>query len=878
MKYNKIVTALISAGIIVTSGPVLANWTAEEIKQRQEEADRAVAAHLKSLEDRRQALVQKNKELIEQEYGPVKANQVAPVTITKEQVGATVDTSTVGQTAEEKAAEEVRLAQEAAAQKEAERLAAIKAEQDRLLAEAYGTPTETPKTETTTTETVAEETQTQEPAKEETVAEETPSVEEKTTVVEETVKEDTSIGVQLNTAQFEDKEYFADGISPGKTNDNVLDAINASSAWARGYTGAGSKILIIDSGINLNHKEFEGSITDTKSFIRRKTDVIDNVGHGTAMASIAAANRDGEGIVGVAPDADLAIAKITDNTRYGFSQARAAIKWGTEIDATVANMSANGSYASTYKRNWYQTEDGAWANNHARYITNFYTGRRSTGFYGGENPALWARALGDSEMVIVNSAGNSGLAFPENPAPMAIATKDDGTLWLRGQMLIVGAWDINKQDIATYSNKAGHICQGKNLQGGQCLDEYRISDFFIMAPGTTFEAHKSGDLYKIGTGTSEAAAVVSGAVALVHQQWPHMTGSNIVKLLTTTANKDINNYDKERHGQGLLDLEAATRPYGVVGIPVDGRYGVKVPMSGAYMTNSGGGEELAAALSSVMVADEFGREYYVDLSATATAKARRADWNPISKANFYSKGFNPYHKLNQYTGNGQVQLNDVDMKLSYNEYNSTGMFEMGHTTAFGFDDKSKLRVGFGALNEQDGWMGNMMSGMMGTVGGSYTTYTNFQGTHNLTDQFSVFGNYWMGYTQVDQTEKGLVTGISDTETYSWSAGLDYTQGSHSLGFTVSQPVSISRGTMNVSVPIGFDSNGTVVNQNHKVDMTSKVQEYDFGTYYKFNSSEVRMGDTKADVSFTGFAEHQMNYLNQEGVDNNVAGFMLEMSF
>ena len=872
MKYNKIVSALISAGIIVTSGPALANWTAEEIKQRQLEADRAVAAHLKSLEDKRQALVQKNKELIEQAYGPVKANQVAPITITKEQVGATVDTSTVGQTAEEKAAEEVRIAQEAAAQKEAERLAAIKAEQDRLLAEAYGTPTETPKTETTTTETVAEE-----PAKEETVAEETPK--EETTVAEESSTEkDTSIGVQLNTAPFEDKEYFADGIAPGKTNDNVLDAINASSAWARGYTGAGSKILIIDSGINLNHKEFEGSITDTKSFIRRKTDVIDNVGHGTAMASIAAANRDGEGIVGVAPDADLAIAKITNNKRYGFSQARAAIKWGTQIDATVANMSANGSYARTYSKNWYQTEDGAWANNHARYISRFYNGRRATGFYGGENPKRWAAALGNSEMVIVNSAGNSGLAFPQNPAPMAIATKDDGTLWLRGQMLIVGAWDINTQDIAKYSNRAGHICQGKNLQGGQCLDEYRISDFFIMAPGTTFEAHKSGDLYKIGTGTSEAAAVVSGAVALVHQQWPHMTGANIVKLLTSTANKDIANYDKERHGQGLLDLEAATRPYGEVGIPIDGRYGVKVPLSGAYVTNSGGGEELAAALSSVMVADEFGREYYVNLATTANAKARRADWNPISKANFYAKGFNPYQQLNHYTGSGSVQLKEVDMKMSYNEYNATGMFEMGHTTAFGPNDSSKFRLGFGALNEQNTWMGSSISGMMGEVSGSYTTYTNFQGSHSLNDNWSVFGNYWMGYTQVDQTSKGFVTGISDTETYSWSTGIDYTKDEHSVGFTVSQPVTVSSGTMNVSVPIGFNANGQVVNQNHKVDMASKVQEYDFGTYYKFNSSEVKVGDTKSNVSFTGFAEHQMNYLNQEGVDNNVAGFMFEMDF
>lgn len=876
MKYNKIVSALMTAGLIVSTQA----WalSEEELKQRQAEADAAVKARLERLEAQRLELVNKNNELLKKEYGVNKANEKAPVTLTKEENKVTVDTTPVTMTAEEIAAKEVADAQAA---REARLAAELKAQQEANASLVEQTYSSTPTTTTETTTTVTETTPTVEetaPVAETPVAEETPTVEETTTVVEETVKEDTSIGVQLDTARFETAEYFANDIANGKTNDDFLDAINASSAWARGYTGAGSKILIIDSGINLNHSEFEGSITDTKSFIRRKTDVIDNVGHGTAMASIAAGNMDGKGMVGVAPDADLAIAKITNNKRYGFSQARAAIKWGASIDATVANMSANTGYARTYSKNWYQTEDGAWANNHARYISNFYTGRRSTGFYGGENPLYWARALGDSEMVLVNSAGNSGLAFPENPAPMAIATKDDGSLWLRGQMIIVGAWDINKQDIASYSNKAGHICQGKNLQGGQCLDEYRISDFFIMAPGTMFEAGKTGDTYKIGTGTSEAAAVVSGAVALVHQQWPHMTGANIVKLLTSTANKDITNYDKEVHGSGLLDLEAATRPYGVVGIPVDGRYGVKVPLSGAYMTNSGGGDELAAALSSVMVADEFGREYYVNLATTAQAKAKRASWNPLTKANFYAKGFNPYQQLNHYTGSGSVQLKEVDMKMSYNEYDATGMFEMGHTTAFGSNDSSKFRLGFGALNEQNTWMGSSISGMMGEVSGSYTTYTNFQGSHNLNDNWSVFGNYWMGYTQVDQTSKGFVTGISDTETYSWSTGIDYTKGEHSVGFTVSQPVTVSRGTMNVSVPIGFNANGQVVNQNHKVDMAAKVQEYDFGTYYKFNSSEVKMGKGTSNVSFTGFAEHQMNYLNQEGVDNNVAGFMFEMDF
>jgi subtilisin family serine protease len=209
-------------------------------------------------------------------------------------------------------------------------------------------------------------------------------------------------------------------------------------------------------------------------------------------------------------------------------------------------------------------------------------------------------------MVIVNSAGNSGLKYPENPAPMAYATRPDGSLYLNGQMLVVGAYDINTNTIASYSNQAGHICQGFNIVNGTCQDKYRMSDFYILAPGNMFSPGKTGDTYVIGTGTSEAAAVVSGAVAVIHQQWPLMTGSNIVKLLTATANKNLANYDQNVMGAGLLDLEKATRPYGVVGIPTDGRYGVKTALSGGFSTSTSGGLATLSSLSNVMVTDDFG--------------------------------------------------------------------------------------------------------------------------------------------------------------------------------------------------------------------------------------------------------------------------------
>ena len=88
----------------------------------------------------------------------------------------------------------------------------------------------------------------------------------------------------------------------------------------RGWTGKGSIIGIVDSGIDLDHSEFDGKIIDALCFTRscdlgyESVDDITRVSHGTHIAGIAAASLDGVGTTGVAPDAKLLIAKATIGT------------------------------------------------------------------------------------------------------------------------------------------------------------------------------------------------------------------------------------------------------------------------------------------------------------------------------------------------------------------------------------------------------------------------------------------------------------------------------------------------------------------------------------------------------------------------------------
>ena len=96
-----------------------------------------------------------------------------------------------------------------------------------------------------------------------------------------------------------------------------LAAIGAPAAWAK-TTGAGVKIGIVDTGVDLSHEDLAGQVVESSSCLDSDGDPLkctgsaqDDFGHGTHVAGIIAAVKDnGKGIAGVAPDAQLVVAKV----------------------------------------------------------------------------------------------------------------------------------------------------------------------------------------------------------------------------------------------------------------------------------------------------------------------------------------------------------------------------------------------------------------------------------------------------------------------------------------------------------------------------------------------------------------------------------------
>jgi Subtilase family len=344
-------------------------------------------------------------------------------------------------------------------------------------------------------------------------------------------------------------------------NNGANQYINSSAAWARGWTGKGSTIMVMDTGIDVNNSAFAGKIKYQLDVTG--TGLQDVVGHGTSIAGIAAGARNGVTPTGVAFDANLAVVKLSNTANIISGDAVGALAWAAnKPDIIVANLSANTNYASSYTASVRNLSPGIYVSSDPNYGGNNY--------YNLESPQAWAQAL-TPKLAVTVSAGNQSVPYPQNPATFATATDANGKLLLNGQMLVVGNW--NAQAGRIEGAGAGTVC--KNVSGSTCLDQYKVSDFYILAPGMLVNSVSPTTVSATGTkamsGTSQASAVAAGALAVVNQLWPYMTATNQVQLLLKTANKNLPGYNPDVMGQGLLDLDRATQPVGNLGIALNGR-------------------------------------------------------------------------------------------------------------------------------------------------------------------------------------------------------------------------------------------------------------------------------------------------------------------
>jgi len=141
-------------------------------------------------------------------------------------------------------------------------------------------------------------------------------------------------------------------VALGTSSSEYLDSwgvtrIGADLAAQGGFTGAGIKVAILDTGIDYNHPDLKDNYRGGYNFVYDNDDPFDDsmsayvpTGHGTHVAGIIGARNNGTGVVGVAPDVSLYAVKVLNAGLAGdVSDIIAGIEWAIDNKMQIINMS-----------------------------------------------------------------------------------------------------------------------------------------------------------------------------------------------------------------------------------------------------------------------------------------------------------------------------------------------------------------------------------------------------------------------------------------------------------------------------------------------------------------------------------------------------------
>jgi subtilisin family serine protease len=391
---------------------------------------------------------------------------------------------------------------------------------------------------------------------------------------------------------------------------NVSDDLGASSWWDAGYTGKGIDVALIDTGVspvaglNTSGKVAYGpdlSIESQNTAFRN----LDTFGHGTFMAGLIAgkdstltapySSAPASAYRGVAPDARIVSLKVgTADGGVDVSQVIAAIDW------VVQHAHDKGFNIR---------------------VINLSYGTNSLQDYSADPLAYAVEQAWKKGIVVVAAAGNSGfqkyqtapgLADPAyDPFVLAVGGSDtNGTATTSDDT--VGDYSANAAACNTDCRAPDFVAPGSHMQG------LRVPNSYIDAN------HPEGRLdtrYFRGSGTSEATAITSGAVALILQRYPNMTPDQVKDFLSRSTD-NLCGANKRMAGYGELDLGLAfgtstASSYSPWFVPSNGSGSLEISRGTDHLSRNGvvlQGEK-----------DIFGKPF--NASAMASLEAAGASWS-----------------------------------------------------------------------------------------------------------------------------------------------------------------------------------------------------------------------------------------------------------
>ncbi|MDX8355707.1 S8 family peptidase [Cognatiyoonia sp. IB215182] len=629
-----------------------------------------------------------------------------------------------------------------------------------------------------------------------------------------------------------------------------LGLIGADERYAKGGQGKGIKISILDSGIDIYNRDFRGKIDfeNSYSYVGDPDDISEPdgsgpFGHGTHVAGIAAARKDGGGTHGVAFASELVIFK-------GLSNWPDAINRSIDAGAHVMNNSwvyVDGDRVTIPITDYTSHDDST---NH----------RRLTAALGGATGTT-IKALNrakENDLISIVAAGNHNLPEVAVNAGIPVVLPE-----YDGYFIAVVAVDEFK-NIAGFSNHCGVA-----------------KDFCLAAPGVGILSTSNGGGVRPDSGTSMAAPHVTGAYAVLKSQWPELPAPEIAQIMFAAA-EDLGEPGVDPiYGQGLLNLANAMLPAGdLVVYQGNTTADDAMPLAETGIVASGA---LAPALNQalagqvLMVADKYTRGFELAAGALVSEteaprprlmiakEVKVSDSLTVVRSDHGTSilvggdvssyeinlgetdpGADPFGQLltEDYAFGHDVQLTDaLALTTDHAIGSSTDTFSR---TRIGLEAKDKDGSGFsarvGRIEENGTVLGSRFMGAAGQGGNSNTSFLEISGS-------VAFGRGTLltasgTQSRTDFRQEGLVTGGANLMGRAGEVSISQ---AHFLGspgtmrLAVSSPLQISSGEISIDLPqdrvaavAGRESTG-VTRTSETVDITPSERPIDIGLTYQIAS-------------------------------------------
>ena len=266
--------------------------------------------------------------------------------------------------------------------------------------------------------------------------------------------------------------------------------------------GAGVTVAVIDTGVDGTVADLAGALTDGTDVSgigspNGQTPVGEKSDHGTLVASLLAGRGTGPnaGLIGVAPEAQIMPISVA------FGSSDSAISNDDQIAEAIR-----------------------WAVDNGASVINMSLTRNTLDW-----PESWDDAFlyaFENDVVVVAAAGNRGSGTTEVGAPATIPG-----------VLTVGGVDRNKE--ASFDASS----QGITIS--------------VAAPSEQLVGAVPGGGYVSWNGTSAAAPIVSGLVALVRAAYPKLSAADVMNRIIATANPNGHEVPSPIYGNGLISAGAA---------------------------------------------------------------------------------------------------------------------------------------------------------------------------------------------------------------------------------------------------------------------------------------------------------------------------------